>query len=199
MPDPDHNALRFDEVLRGELQAINARREANFERYQAPSELHSSSHAPFEDIRRFALDHDLVGLAFSGGGIRSATFNLGILQGLARHGTLRFVDYLSTVSGGGYTGAWLSAWIKREASLSNVEMQLSPERAEEAGATRYAASPGEFVRSDQVLDDEPEPVRHLRAYSRYLAPRFGLLTPDAWTLRSEERRVGKERQSPRCS
>ena len=43
----------------------------------------------------------LVGLAFSGGDIRSATFNIGILQGLDQLGLLNLVDYLSTVSGGG--------------------------------------------------------------------------------------------------
>lgn len=53
----------------------------------------------------------LFGLAFSGGGIRSATFNLGIVQALVRHGLLDKVDYLSTVSGGGYIGSWLSALI----------------------------------------------------------------------------------------
>jgi len=53
------------------------------------------------------------GLAFSGGGIRSATFNLGIVQALVRHGLLDKVDYLSTVSGGGYIGSWLSALIRR--------------------------------------------------------------------------------------
>src|SRR4026209_1267495 len=42
------------------------------------------------------------GLAFSGGGIRSATFNLGILRGLHRLKLLAHFDYLSTVSGGGY-------------------------------------------------------------------------------------------------
>ena len=46
----------------------------------------------------------LVGLALSGGGIRSATFNLGLLQALARQNILRYCDYLSTVSGGGYIG-----------------------------------------------------------------------------------------------
>ena len=56
---------------------------------------------------------DLLGLAFSGGGIRSATFNLGILQGLANLKLLHIFDYLSTVSGGGYIGSWLSAWIYR--------------------------------------------------------------------------------------
>lgn len=43
----------------------------------------------------------LAALCFSGGGIRSATFNLGVLQGLARLGLLRRFDYLSSVSGGG--------------------------------------------------------------------------------------------------
>ena len=51
----------------------------------------------------------LVGLALSGGGIRSATFCLGVLQCLARHGILKSVDYLSTVSGGGFIGACLSS------------------------------------------------------------------------------------------
>ena len=55
---------------------------------------------------------ELVGLAFSGGGIRSATFNLGVLQGLARRGVLRCCDYLSTVSGGGYIGSCLSSLLE---------------------------------------------------------------------------------------
>src|SRR5215831_8229337 len=55
-----------------------------------------------------------VGLAFSGGGIRSATFNLGLLQGLARYNLLQRIDYISTVSGGGYIGSWLISWIRRQ-------------------------------------------------------------------------------------
>lgn len=50
-----------------------------------------------------------VGLAFSGGGLRSATINLGVLQGLQERGVLKKVDYLSCVSGGAYIGAWYSA------------------------------------------------------------------------------------------
>ena len=49
-------------------------------------------------------------LCISGGGIRSATFALGALQGLAKHGLLERFDYLSTVSGGGFIGSWLTAW-----------------------------------------------------------------------------------------
>jgi len=49
---------------------------------------------------------DLSGIALSGGGIRSATFNLGLLQGLFDLGILKHFQYLSTVSGGGYIGGW---------------------------------------------------------------------------------------------
>jgi len=57
---------------------------------------------------------DLVGLAFSGGGIRSAVFNLGVLQALEKAGLMRQVDYLSTVSGGGYIGSCYS-WLRAAA------------------------------------------------------------------------------------
>jgi len=51
-------------------------------------------------------------LCLSGGGIRSASFALGVLQALAQKGLLGKFDYLSTVSGGGFIGGWLSAWIR---------------------------------------------------------------------------------------
>jgi len=52
----------------------------------------------------------LTALCLSGGGIRSATFALGVIQGLAERGVLSGFDYLSTVSGGRYVGGWLSSW-----------------------------------------------------------------------------------------
>ncbi len=61
---------------------------------------------------------DCVGLGLSGGGIRSATFNLGVIEALDRAGLMRDVDYLSTVSGGGYIGAcysWLRASLPDDA------------------------------------------------------------------------------------
>lgn len=48
-----------------------------------------------------------IGLALSGGGIRSATFGLGILQALATKVELQDIDLMSTVSGGGYLGSFL--------------------------------------------------------------------------------------------
>ena len=101
-------------------------------------------------------------LCLSGGGVRSATFNLGILQGLARHGLLDRFDYLSTVSGGGFIGGWLSAWIRR-AGMKKVVDDLS----------KPPVSP---------LVPDPSPVEHLRIYSNYLSPQPGLLSADTWTL-----------------
>ena len=56
-------------------------------------------------------------LCLSGGGIRSASFAIGVLQALARLGVLTKFDYLSTVSGGGFAGSWLRSWIR----LSQVQ------------------------------------------------------------------------------
>jgi GNAT superfamily N-acetyltransferase len=152
--------------------------------------------------RAQALQIGLTGLAFSGGGIRSATFALGILQGLAKLDLLSRFDYLSTVSGGGFIGAWLAAWIKRDLSFANVEQQLKPNRVEQAKAKRRELKPkrrirtvqrpdatqlvgpltAPFIEHGRIVDDEPEPIHHIRSYSNYLAPRPGFLSPDTWAL-----------------
>ena len=59
------------------------------------------------------MNRDYFGLALSGGGVRSATFNLGLLQALSQLGLLQHVHYLSTVSGGGYAGGFLTALRQR--------------------------------------------------------------------------------------
>lgn len=71
-------------------------------------------------------------ICLSGGGIRSATFCLGVLQGLATYGLLKRFDYISSVSGGGYISSWLISWIKRPGDAAKgktgvefVEEQLS--------------------------------------------------------------------------
>jgi hypothetical protein len=66
------------------------------------------------DVQRSAL-------CISGGGIRSATFALGALQGLADLGILENFDYLSTVSGGGYIGGWLMAWKERNSCRQKLQ------------------------------------------------------------------------------
>lgn len=52
-------------------------------------------------------EENWFGIALSGGGIRSATINMGFLKTLNRFGILQKADYLSSVSGGGYTHAYI--------------------------------------------------------------------------------------------
>jgi hypothetical protein len=94
---------------------------------------------------------DAVGLALSGGGIRSATFSLGVLIALARRGLLPQFDYLSTVSGGGYLGSFLSAFLNapRDADIGLCPDQLPFRRREGEAAA----------------------LRHLRHHSKYMATR----------------------------
>ena len=82
--------------------------------------------AKLEEVFDKLHKEDLTALCFSGGGIRSATFGLGIVQALAKHGLLSKFDYLSTVSGGGYMGSWLSAWVRREQLLKLTLMMMKP-------------------------------------------------------------------------
>lgn len=62
-------------------------------------------------------DAPMVGLGLSGGGIRSASFNLGVLQALQSRGLLKRIDYLSSVSGGGYIASCLS-WLRSHVPVS---------------------------------------------------------------------------------
>ena len=81
--------------------------------------------------QRCAVNHDAsgtptVGVALSGGGIRSATFCLGLFQALAHQRLIRRIDYLSTVSGGGYFGSFLgSAFSRDHGSPETVEEELA--------------------------------------------------------------------------
>ena len=66
-------------------------------------------------------------LAISGGGIRSATFALGVLAALAKRNLLYQFDYLSTVSGGGYLGSFLTTFLSAsEPAEIKGEIGLAP-------------------------------------------------------------------------
>ena len=81
----------------------------------------------------------LVGLSFSGGGIRSATFNLGVLQALRSLGVFAKIDYLSTVSGGGYIGGWLQGILARGRLIAQLAFEISADIA--AAGERVALHP----------------------------------------------------------
>src|SRR5262249_62355123 len=67
------------------------------------------------------------------------------------------IHYLSTVSGGGYIGSWLSANCKR------------------------AADRGEQSWLDQGAD-WTKSIAHLRRYSNYLSPDVGFFSADSWSM-----------------
>ena len=114
-------------------------------------------------------------LCLSGGGIRSAAFALGVIQALATHprpadsphghvasegeSLLARFHYLSTVSGGGYIGGWLSAWINR-VGFNSVWRNL--------------------VGRPDGCDTEPANLAWLRTYSNYLTPKLGAMSADTW-------------------
>lgn len=140
-------------------------RNANGDRPEYPRRLRLKESAFIAERRRCAnpgysdsdgVPTDAVGLAFSGGGIRSATFCLGVLQSLARHKLLRKIDILSTVSGGGYCGSFLGA-------------MMSPR----------SRSTGKDVRAteDELADPKSAIVGWLRENGRYLSPNGA---GDAW-------------------
>ena len=166
-----------DEKLRREL--------GKFMLAEIRREIHSKVKADEGNIKPFAA------LCFSGGGIRSATFNLGILQGLARHNLLDKFHYLSTVSGGGYIGSWLSAWIYRKrVKANNFEKdkdfstvyagQVQDELALAVHDEIEPAEPEQVQAARREV--EPLEITHLRSYSNYMSPRPGLFTTDTWTL-----------------
>ena len=104
-----------------------------------------------------SCDAGLVGVALSGGGIRSATFSLGVLQALAEHRLLRLADYLSTVSGGGFTGSCVSSVLN--------DPGTSPDAAPDAGAGTAG-----FPLRWRLGEADTAAVRHLRNSENYLAP-----------------------------
>jgi hypothetical protein len=123
----------------------------------------------------------LVGLALSGGGIRSATTNLGILQALSRMEVLPLVDYLCTVSGGGYIGSCLSAL---------TSWNGDPPTQEQDPCARYVFANGQtpffntywprFPFRTEVRDNWSrvgrEIVAHLRTHGNFLIAHLGVLT-----------------------
>ncbi len=137
------------------------------------------------DLYRKLLSLNATALCISGGGIRSASFSQGVIEALACHprpdaedphpettvgsaqdSLLAQFNYLSTVSGGGYVGSWLSAWVTRA---------HQPDGETWAGVwTKLTGKRGDNP------DNEAAEIRWLRTYSNYLTPKLGLTSADTW-------------------
>ncbi|MBK8040651.1 MAG: hypothetical protein IPK22_26495 [Verrucomicrobiaceae bacterium] len=158
------STLSTAKVIQEERDEIQRQRGVRFPRPEGPGgtekdkkEAEACPPAPADEKGKGPL-----GLCFSGGGIRSATLNLGILQALHEAGLLRMIDYLSTVSGGGYIGSWFTAMRHRLAL-----------------AGKDAAS-DDFLKEGEISGSPT--LRHLRSFSRYLAPKAGITSGDTWTM-----------------
>jgi len=156
----DGDTVPFETVFASEIQAINARRQNLGQAFSS-----SSFQAPVLNETQANKDQgvlDAVGLSLSGGGVRSAAFCLGALQALDAAlsdsnsssnkkadvpSLFQRVDYLSTVSGGGYIGCSLTAGLSmREGKFQFESFQNKPEQ------------------------DETRSIKHIRDHSNYLLP-----------------------------
>ena len=152
-------------------------------------ELIAKLHAGDADKRPAAL-------CLSGGGIRSATFSLGVMQWLAGHEQLNEFQYLSSVSGGGYTASFVvNALRQAYMQAFNAELEAGRDQAtadaagqkqakawmrrlgNSAGADHAANAAG----AARITNGGGDPVAPLRAYSNYLSPTGGLST-DSFAL-----------------
>src|SRR6187402_1711316 len=94
---PDsYDSVPLSDVIADEIAQINKRR--------AWLRQQGLSTRPDAAVAGNGKANEVIGLALSGGGIRSAATCLGVMQGLNHHGLLNQIDYMSTVSGGGYIG-----------------------------------------------------------------------------------------------
>jgi len=157
-----HRRQFATEVFPAELAAIAARRR----RLTLP--LPSPDEAPSPDL-------GLVGLALSGGGIRSAAAGLGVLQALAAHDVLPRVDYLSTVSGGSLIGCTVSASLTApDTSPENARFPLGHEPgAPERPAVRYIRNHRRYLAPGGLLDALRLPATLLRG----VIDNFAMLLP----------------------
>jgi hypothetical protein len=136
--------------------------------------------------------NSLIGLAFSGGGIRSATTNLGILQALSRMGVLRLVDYLSTVSGGGYIGGCFSSLLSIKKTdlhptvetknfdfATRTQLAYSPEWDQFPFNPERESLPADCIDESSTATDSEKHVAHLRTHGDFLIARRSILKREA--------------------
>ncbi len=149
----------FHQVFEREIEIVDARRaeqrkhtsDADKLRQRGAFKLETEAEADVagQPVLRPPESANVVGLALSGGGIRSAAFCLGVLQALDLAEVLDSIDYMSTVSGGGYIGCSLTAALE-----STGELHGKPE----------------FPFTSRLMQDEPPALQQIRNYSNYLFP-----------------------------
>ena len=115
----------------------------------------------------------LTALALSGGGIRSATFALGVTQALAACDLMRRFDYLSTVSGGGYLGASLT-WLTRGKHHDHRRPGGGLTFAMDRDHFPYPVDPPLRQQERLAKPAQDEQLIYLRHHGKYLTPGKGI-------------------------
>ncbi|MBX9646719.1 MAG: hypothetical protein K2X57_06665 [Xanthobacteraceae bacterium] len=129
------------------------------------------------------------GIGLSGGGIRSASFALGVLQGFASQGLLKRFDYMSSVSGGGYIAASLQWWWRGIAVSGGMETGFGTGRHDFPYGSALDDSQSENLSERETTEEKASRLRvaglgkrnleFLRSHAAYLTPGDGL---NAWSM-----------------
>ena len=123
---------------------------------------------------------NLAGLALSGGGIRSATFSMGVMQALAHRGLLKRFDYLSTVSGGGYIGSaitWLVSAMAYKDYKESKEQQASSDSLPfglDKENIPFGCDDPDPAKPQNASDNQGRMLKYLRRHGNYLSPGAGI-------------------------
>lgn len=116
----------------------------------------------------------ILGLALSGGGIRSGSIALGVLQALAAKGKLQKFDYLSTVSGGGYIGSALTWFTSRRWTIDGREEQFGTGNGKGRVPVFPFGTRGPVTPPTHPLSPPERLLRYLGHHANYLEPTKGL-------------------------
>lgn len=139
----EHHTNKFEDVLDLEHQHIQTSRE----RAGMPPGLYTA-------------------FAISGGGIRSASFALGVMQGLVSANLLKKIDYMSTASGGGYIGSALT-WFLRQGITPDQPAGVEPDNFPLGRARAPSDAP------------QNRALNFIRMHGNYLTPTTKL---NGWSL-----------------
>lgn len=157
------SSAKWSEVHRQEEARIRRRRSVAFGN-GLPGATHDQENRSDPPLK------DVVGLALSGGGLRSAMFNDGFLQGLSHRGLLRYVDYLCSVSGGGYIASHLLT--HGQTTNANTAKNFHTDESIDA-ADKTAKMPDWYFGRDPVTGrNDPERMKGVGRYLTGIASAF---------------------------
>lgn len=184
-PEKGDSPRSWEDVFLDELKGLSssdyaqwrtATRRADGERAESDTQTARDSEPPVPEADIENLRGALLGLALSGGGIRSASFALGVIQTFMRFGVLERFHYLSSVSGGGYMAIAL-AWLRKRSGefapdgkngnrgwqqqLTRIESgaRTTPPPADAGPAFDKATKSGDPIQQTEVAD----PATHVDA------------------------------------